>query len=394
MASLIQSFVNLFATSAVQFHPYYLFCSMNAIHQMDSVSVCNTFGGFLNNQCNDYFSKNTDTNNDKSLCYKYSTYKDNQNVDMMIHKWDKFIDYFTEYNRYYNSFTEVTDRFNIFHDNLYFINDHNANANSSFTLGINQFTDMTNQEFKDRFVNGLGAVVGSTSCKSFSSTASGAPSSIDWRAKGAVTSVKDQGQCGSCWTFSATGAIEGAWAIAKGKLIDFSEEELVECAGLKYGSMGCNGGQMDGAFKYVIENGQCTLSSYPYTSGTGQSGSCKTSCTPVATLSSCSDVTPNDQISLKGAVAKQPVSIAIEADTRYFQSYSSGILDSTSCGTNLDHGVLIVGYGEQNGMKYWNVKNSWSSSWGDNGYVKILRSDSTNDKGICGIAMQPSFPTV
>ena len=394
MASLIQSFVNLFATSAVQFHPYYLFCSMNAIHQMNSVSVCNTFGGFLNNQCNDYFSKNTDTNNDKSLCYKYITYKDNQNVDMMIHKWDKFIDYFTEYNRYYNSFTEVTDRFNIFHDNLYFINDHNANANSSFTLGINQFTDMTNQEFKDRFVNGLGAVVGSTSCKSFSSTASGAPSSIDWRAKGAVTSVKDQCQCGSCWTFSATGAIEGAWAIAKGKLIDFSEEELVECAGLKYGSMGCNGGQMDGAFKYVIENGQCTLSSYPYTSGTGQSGSCKTSCTPVATLSSCSDVTPNDQISLKGAVAKQPVSIAIEADTRYFQSYSSGILDSTSCGTNLDHGVLIVGYGEQNGMKYWNVKNSWSSSWGDNGYVKILRSDSTNDKGICGIAMQPSFPTV
>ncbi|NDB53144.1 MAG: hypothetical protein EB025_03600 [Chitinophagaceae bacterium] len=248
--------------------------------------------------------------------------------------------------------------------------------------------------YTDRFVNGLGAVVGSTSCKSFSSTASGAPSSIDWRAKGAVTSVKDQGQCGSCWTFSATGAIEGAWAIAKGKLIDFSEEELVECAGLKYGSMGCNGGQMDGAFKYVIENGQCTLSSYPYTSGTGQSGSCKTSCTPVATLSSCSDVTPNDQISLKGAVAKQPVSIAIEADTRYFQSYSSGILDSTSCGTNLDHGVLIVGYGEQNGMKYWNVKNSWSSSWGDNGYVKILRSDSTNDKGICGIAMQPSFPTV
>jgi KDEL-tailed cysteine endopeptidase len=394
MASLIQSFVNLFATSAVQFHPYYLFCSMNAVHQMNSVSVCNTFGGFLNNQCNDYFSKNTDRNNDKSLCYKYITYKDNQNVDMMINKWDKFIDYFTEYNRYYNSFTEVTDRFNIFHDNLYFINDHNANSNSSFTLGINQFTDMTNQEFKDRFVNGLGAVVGSTSCKSFSSSASGAPSSIDWRAKGAVTSVKDQGQCGSCWTFSATGAIEGAWAISTGKLIDFSEEELVECAGLKYGSMGCNGGQMDGAFKYVIENGQCTLSSYPYTSGTGQSGSCKTSCTPVATLSSCSDVVPNDQISLKGAVAKQPVSIAIEADTRYFQSYSSGILDSTSCGTNLDHGVLIVGYGEQNGIKYWNVKNSWSSSWGDNGYVKILRSDSTNDKGICGIAMQPSFPNV
>ena len=151
---------------------------------------------------------------------------------------------------------------------------------------------------------------------------------------------------------------------------------------------------MDGAFKYVIEHGQCALSSYPYTSGTGESGSCKTSCSSVAHLSKCSDVKPNDQISLKGAVAQQPVSIAIEADTKYFQSYSIGILTSTSCGTNLDHGVLIVGYGEENGIKYWLVKNSWSNTWGDNGYVKIARSDSTNDAGICGIGMQPSFPSV
>ena len=394
MTSLIQSLTNLFATSAVQFHPYYLFCTMNAVHNINKDYVCNNFGGFLNNQCNDYFSKNPISKTDKSLCYQYITYKDNQNVDMMINRWDTFIDYFVEHDRYYNSFSDVSERFNVFHDNLDFIKNHNDNTNSSFTLGVNQFTDMTNQEFKNKYVNGLGAVVGSNSCKSFSCSASSAPSSIDWRAKGAVTTVKDQGQCGSCWTFSATGAIEGAWAISKGKLVDFSEEQLVECAGLKYGSMGCNGGQMDGAFKYVIENGQCSLSSYPYTSGTGDSGSCKTSCAPVATLSACYDVMANDQISLKGAVAKQPVSIAIEADTRYFQSYSSGILDSSSCGTTLDHGVLIVGYGEENGMKYWNVKNSWSNTWGDNGYVRILRSDSTNDKGICGIAMQPSFPVV
>jgi C1A family cysteine protease len=105
-------------------------------------------------------------------------------------------------------------------------------------------------------------------------------------------------------------------------------------------------------------------------------------------------VKPNDQISLKGAVAQQPVSIAIEADTKYFQSYSSGVLTSTSCGQNLDHGVLIVGYGTENGIKYWLVKNSWSTSWGDQGYVKIARSESTNDAGICGIAMQTSFPSV
>ena len=146
-------------------------------------------------------------------------------------------------------------------------------------------------------------------------------------------------------------------------------------------------------FKYVIEHGQCSDSSYPYTSGTGQSGSCK-SCSSVAHISSCSDVKPNDQISLKGAVAQQPVAIAIEADTKYFQSYSSGVLTSSTCGTSLDHGVLTVGYGEENGIKYWLVKNSWGTSWGDKGYVKIGRSDSTNDPGICGIAMDPSFPSV
>jgi C1A family cysteine protease len=143
----------------------------------------------------------------------------------------------------------------------------------------------------------------------------------------------------------------------------------------------------------VIEHGQCALSAYPYTSGTGQSGSCK-SCQAVAHVSSCSDVKPNDQISLKAAVAQQPVAIAIEADTRYFQSYSSGVLTSSSCGTTLDHGVLIVGYGTENGIDYWLVKNSWSTTWGDKGYVKIARSDSTNDPGICGIAMDPSFPSV
>ena len=150
---------------------------------------------------------------------------------------------------------------------------------------------------------------------------------------------------------------------------------------------------MDGAFKYVIEKGQCALASYPYTSGVSKTGGACQKCTAAVIISSCSDVKPNDQISLKAAVAQQPVAIAIEADTRYFQSYSSGILTSTSCGTSLDHGVLIVGYGEDNGQKYWLVKNSWGITWGDAGYVKIARSESTNDAGICGIAMDPSFVT-
>ena len=317
-------------------------------------------------------------------------YNDNDNDD-----WKHFTNFQERFSKKYSSLFELETRFKIFVSNFHDIMNHNLDQTQNFTLGVNQFSDLTSEEFKSMYVSGLKSNVGSSNCKSFSSSASNAPDSIDWRNKGAVTSVKDQGQCGSCWSFSSTGAIEGAWAISKNQLVDLSEQELVDCAtGIKYNSHGCNGGQMDGAFKFVIEHGQCADSEYPYTSGVSQTGgSCK-SCSNIAHLSSCSDVKPNDQISLKAAVSQQPVSIAIEADTRYFQSYSGGILDSASCGTNLDHGVLIVGYGEDSGKKYWLVKNSWGSSWGEAGYLKIARSDSTNDAGICGIAMDPSFPSV
>lgn len=312
-------------------------------------------------------------------------------IDEESFHWKEFSNFQERFSKRYSSIQELETRFSIFKNNFIGILYHNADVSQNFTMGVNQFTDLTPEEFKSQYVGGLKAEVGSYGCKSFSSGASGAPSSIDWRTKGAVTTVKDQGQCGSCWTFSATGAIEGAWAISKAQLINLSEQELVDCAtGFSYGSHGCSGGQMEGAFKFVIENGQCSLSSYLYTA---KDGTCQ-KCSAVAHISYCSDVKPNDQISLKAAVAQQPVAIAIEADTRYFQSYSSGILTSTSCGTNLDHGVLIVGYGTENGIDYWNVKNSWGTSWGDNGYVKIARSSSTNDPGICGVAMDPSFPTV
>jgi C1A family cysteine protease len=305
--------------------------------------------------------------------------------------WGEFTTFQERFEKRYNSMEEMETRFAIFRKNMINIISHNSDANQNFTMGVNQFTDLTPDEFRMLYVSGLKDEVGSYGCKTFTSSASGAPATMDWRTKGAVTSVKDQGQCGSCWSFSSTGAVEGAWAISKGQLTDLSEQELVDCAtGISYGSHGCNGGQMEGAFKFVIENGQCTLSSYPYTA---KDGTCQ-KCTAVAHISSCSDVKPNDQLSLKAAVAQQPVAVAIEADTRYFQSYSGGILDSSSCGTSLDHGVLAVGYGEENGQKYWLVKNSWGTTWGDKGYVKIARSDSTNDAGICGIAMDPSFPTV
>ena len=120
----------------------------------------------------------------------------------------------------------------------------------------------------------------------------------------------------------------------------------------------------------------------------------ESTCTPVVKISSCYDVPADNELALKEAVSQQPVSVAIEADTRVFQMYTSGVITSDACGTNLDHGVLVVGYGEENGTPYWLVKNSWSDSWGDNGYVKIGRSDSTTSQGTCGIAMQPSYPVV
>jgi C1A family cysteine protease len=150
---------------------------------------------------------------------------------------------------------------------------------------------------------------------------------------------------------------------------------------------------MDDAFYYVMDNGLCSEAAYPYK---GVDGSCATTrCASAVGTSplTCYDIPENNQVALKAAVAITPVSIAIEADKRIFQSYSSGVITGTQCGTNLDHGVLIVGYGEERGAKYWLVKNSWDTTWGDEGYIKIGRSDSADDAGVCGIAMSASFPS-
>lgn len=316
--------------------------------------------------------------------------------DEEIH-WKEFTHFQERFSKRYEDLQEFEIRFAIFRNNLINILAHNADLTQNFTMGINQFTDLTPEEFKEQFINSYtSSQLGSYGCKAFSSSATNTPVSIDWRTKGAVNPVRDQGQCGSCWAFSTTANAESVWAIYSGQLLDLSEELLVDCAsGAGYYNLGCNGGNPDSAFKYMINNGQCSEASYPYKAGTTKTaGTCqKCSAAPVH-FSSCSDVKPNDQVSLKGAVAKQPVSIAIEADTRYFQSYSGGILDSVECGTNLDHAVEIVGYGTENGIDYWNVRNSWSNTWGEGGYVRLKRTSSTNDPGICGLAIEPSFLSV
>lgn len=226
------------------------------------------------------------------------------------------------------------------------------------------------------------------SCTSYEPMYNSVPDSIDWREYNIVTPVKNQGNCGSCWTFSATGAMEGAWAKKTGQLISLSEQQLVDCVSSEEG---CQGGNMEDAFEYAIVNPLCTETEDPYEA---KNDKCK-DCESYIKFSSCIKIPKNNQLALKEVVAEYgPISIAIQADKSVFKDYKSGIISDDSCGTDLDHGVLIVGYGTENSTKYWIVKNSWGKSWGENGYVRILRSESTDDPGVCGIGMQGSFPVV
>ena len=265
-------------------------------------------------------------------------------------------------------------------------------------MAMNQFGDLTAEEFKG--LNKLRvdmSKVGRLAPEEVTSDVdtSDLPTEMDWRKKGAVTAVKNQGQCGSCWSFSTTGSLEGANFLATGKLISLSEQELVSCSDSE-GNMGCNGGLMDNAFKWIEKDnhGIASEDAYPYKSGGGNVPSCQKSQHPnVADVQSFTDVAEQDPKALMKAVAQQPVSIAIEADQHAFQFYKEGIIKEGTCGTSLDHGVLAVGYGTEDGKDYWLVKNSWASSWGDEGYVKLERNMSKNGPGTCGIQLKASYPT-
>jgi len=283
---------------------------------------------------------------------------------------------------------EFSLRYDIFKANLNMINEHNA-AGHSTTLAVNEFADMTFEEFHAR-MTGLQArnseYLRALNSEGPHSKLTKLASSVDWRQKGAVTPVKNQQSCGSCWAFSAIGAVEGVHAIKTGKLVSLSEQQLVDCS-RSYGNRGCNGGLMDQAFEYIIKNqGVTTESAYPYTA---KDGTCRTGQTAAATLTKYVDVTANSESALLAAANIGPVSVAIEADTQVFQFYQSGILDDVRCGQQLDHGVLLVGYGTENGKDFYVVKNSWGSSWGEGGYIRMARG-----KNQCGIAKMASYPVV
>ncbi|WOH04757.1 hypothetical protein DCAR_0624169 [Daucus carota subsp. sativus] len=283
-----------------------------------------------------------------------------------------------KHHKNYNALGAKEKRFEIFKDNLRFIDEHNKGVNQSFKLGLNKFADLSNEEYKSMFLGGrmVRDRKGFESDRFKYGVGDELPQSVDWREKGAVAPVKDQGQCGSCWAFSTVAAVEGINQIATGDLISLSEQELVDCD--KGFNQGCNGGLMDYGFEFIVKNGGIdTEDDYPYKGVDGQCDQNRKNA-KVVTINGFEDVPQNDEKSLKKAVAHQPVSVAIEAGGRAFQLYESGIFNGL-CGTDLDHGVVAVGYGTEDGKDYWIVRNSWGPNWGENGK--------------CGIAMQPSYPT-
>ena len=272
-------------------------------------------------------------------------------------------------------------------NNSFFVNHHNS-LNLSYKVEENIFKDRNyTNEF---YLSENHYVQNSFNQKLDFRSDELIPNHFDWRKKNAVSSVKNQGDCGGCWAFSATGAIEGLVSIKTDVLYNLSQQELIDCSS-SYGNQGCEGGSMDLAFQYVVDNGLCLNLSYPYE---GEDEKCeKKDCKSVVKINNYTDIVNNDEKVLKRAVYQQPVSVAIQANKRSFQLYHSGIYSDLDCGTQLDHGVLLVGYGYDlfHDMDYWIIKNSWGKTWGEEGYIRIQRNVD-DPRGLCGVAMQPSIP--
>ncbi|ONK70176.1 uncharacterized protein A4U43_C05F31050 [Asparagus officinalis] len=307
---------------------------------------------------------------------------------------DKLIDLFEswmlKHGKSYQSFKEKLRRFEIFMDNIKHIDETNRQR-TSYWLGLNEFADLSHEEFKEKYLGVKSELIRNREITSGFRYADvmDLPKSVDWRKKGAVTYVKDQGQCGSCWAFSTVASVEGINQIVTGNLTSLSEQELIDCD-TSYNS-GCNGGIMDYAFSYIASNrGLHTEDDYPYLM---EEGTCdeKRGEFDLVTISGYEDVPENSEVDLLKALAHQPVSVAIEASGRDFQFYSGGVFDG-HCGTELDHGVAAVGYGSSKGQDYIIVKNSWGPRWGEKGYIRMKRNTG-KPEGLCGINKMASYPT-
>ena len=296
----------------------------------------------------------------------------------------QFFNFVSSYNRFYGTRSEYEFRLEVFAKKLEEIEAHNADPNKTSTVGVNEFADRTPEEMRKML--GYKPIFSSDQdTHTVVLDESNLADTVDWRTKGAVTPVKNQGQCGSCWAFSTTGSLEGAHAIKTGNLVSLSEQQLVDCSWL---NLGCNGGMMDRAFSYSKSHPLETEADYPYTAKSHGVFGCQYDKTKgVVGAQTYTDVTHGSASQLKAALNKGPVSVAIEADKTVFQMYTGGVITGGTCGTQLDHGVLAVGYGTENGQDYFLIKNSWGASWGDQGYVKVGQDN------VCGVLQQPSYPS-
>ncbi|XP_010052203.2 senescence-specific cysteine protease SAG12 [Eucalyptus grandis] len=299
------------------------------------------------------------------------------------------------HGRIYKDAVEKAKRYEIFKENVKHINAFNNGKDKGYKLAVNKFADLTNEEFRASYTGYKRRptrVLSSVDVKPFKyANFTAIPAALDWRTKKAVTSVKDQGVCGCCWAFSAVAAMEGLTQLKKRKLVPLSVQELVDCD-VNGKDKGCRGGYMDSAFEFVISNGGLTTEAeYPY-QGTDRTCNKAKTAKHAASITGYQDVPANNEKALLQAVANQPVSVAIEGGGLKFQLYSSGVFTG-SCGTDIDHAVTVVGYGKTSGgIKYWLLKNSWSTEWGESGYMRIQR-DVSSKAGLCGLAMNASYPT-
>lgn len=301
----------------------------------------------------------------------------------------QFLSYKEKFQKLHPTPSELTYRYTIFAQNMKLIEKVNS-QNKKYKLGINQFSDWTFAEFKQKYLSPMKIQKKFNLEKGLSTEWRGQK---DWRITGDVTRVKNQQQCGSCWAFSTTGSLESAYSIFKRDQVELSEQELVDCAGGKYGNNGCNGGLMPNAFNYIMDNGIATEDDYVYT---GTDDSCKrTEGEGRYSVSGFEQIDPVDINGLMIALEKQPVSVAIEVQEDFMQ-YESGVYENEDCGDALNHGVLAVAYVNDGTVDegYVVIKNSWSPMWGDRGFAKLAVGP-VGGRGTCGIANEAAvYPTL
>ncbi|CAG9313014.1 unnamed protein product [Blepharisma stoltei] len=313
-----------------------------------------------------------------------STPSTNYTLQQFAIEEQEFQGFMAKYNKAYANEEEYQARLKIFRDNYAYARVHNT-LGRSYRLGITQFIDMTQEEFSSIYApykyqlperkNLSGNLKNATNVTSW-----------DWRAKGAVTPVGNQLQCGDGYAFAAAGAVEGIWFITNHTLVALSEQEIVDCS-TRFGNEGCNGGLPTNSFQFAMAHGLTSNTNYPYK---GTKGKCTTKAQnqPVANIISYQTAEANAPNNLMGLVVQQPITVVVQSNQAAWRMYTGGII-SQDCGTDVDHSVLIVGFDNTNNPPYWIVKNSYGPSWGESGYLRIAI---TSGEGVCGINLYPAYP--